>query len=117
MQQQQQDLQGRAPAAWAHSGDSLVTLADASSHLRNMRQRLALIQSSAVPLPQFNPLPPRIDDRFTATSTKSRKSMTAPNSFNKFASEVYPIATPPIVDFISGDSSRLHGRDPRVVGA
>lgn len=115
--QHQQHIQGRAPAAMTHCGDSLVTLADASSHLLNLQQRLALIQRSAVPLPQFNPLPPRIDDRFPATSAKSRKSTVTPDAFNRFASEVYPIANPPIVDFIPGDNSRLHGRDPRVFGA
>lgn len=95
------------------SGD-LVTLVDSSNHLRNMQRKLSLVQRQSTSVPQLNPLPPVIDDRMGFTFTKVRKSMAPPHAFNKFRSEVYPVAKPPVHQFVVGSNSRLQGRDPVV---
>lgn len=97
--------------------DSLAALADASSRLRNLDQRLSLTQSCAAPLPLTSPLPVRLDDRLTAAGTRARKSVLGGRGVDRMASEAYPLATPPRIDFLPGDNSRLQGRDPTVVYA
>lgn len=97
--------------------DSLVALADASSHLRNLQRRLSLVQASAAPLPVVSPLPARLDDRMGGACTRGRKSAMESHSIDRMSSEAYPVPAPPRVDFLPGNNSRLAGRDPTVVYA
>ena len=97
--------------------DPLVALADASSRLRNLQRRLSLAQASAAPLPAVSPLPPRVDDRLAAAGTRARKSALGARGIDRMASEAYPLAAPPRIDFVTGANSRLRGRDPTVVYA
>jgi hypothetical protein len=100
--------------AWAPLSQccTLSQLADASSQLRHLQQ-LSLVQRPVGPL-QAGPC--AADDRPAFTFSKVRKSMLPPDAFNRFASEVYPLAATR-VDFIIGSNSRLVGRDPRVTWA
>lgn len=97
--------------------DPLVALADASSRLRNLQQRLSLAQGVAKPLPVVSPLPARVDDRMSAAGTRARKSVLGSRGVDRMSSEAYPLAAPPVVEFVLGDNSRLRGRPATVVYA
>jgi hypothetical protein len=101
----------QGPCSERASAAYLTTLTDSASHLRNLRRRLSLVQASARPLPQLNPLPPVVDDRLVFTFSRARKSMLPPYAPNRIASEVYPIPAPPRHEFLPGANSRLIGRD------
>lgn len=93
----------------------LGALADASSALRNLHHRLSLVQSVSAPLPQFNPVSPIIDDRLGGAFTKARKSVLTPLAPDRIRSELYPVASPPMHQFLPGQNSRHIGRVPVVV--
>ena len=93
----------------------LAALADASALLRNMHHRLSLTQTASVPLPQFNPVPPAVDDRLSGAFTRGRKSVLTPPAPDRIRSELYPVAAPPIHQFLPGQNSRYIGRVPVVL--
>lgn len=97
--------------------DPLVAMVEASSRLRNLTSRLSLVQSGAAPLPPVSPLPARLDDRLASAGTRVPKSVVGGRGIDRFASEAYPIAAPPRIDFVMGDNARLADRDPTVVYA
>lgn len=94
----------------------IVALTESSNHLRDLRNKLRLVQRQATALPAANPVPPMLlDDRLGGTFTRTRKSFLVPMAPDRIRSEVYPIATPPHHDFKVGQNSRYLGRDPVVM--
>ena len=98
------------------SNAEIASMVNASNHLLNLQQKLTLVQQQVPRIPGANPLPSRLDDRFSTLLTRGKKSITPPEAINRFASEMYPISVPPMVNFISGKNSRYIGRDPKVIG-
>lgn len=98
------------------SNSEIASMVNASNHLLNLQQKLSLVQRQVPCIPKTSCLPPRLDDRFSTLLTRGKKSITPPEAINRFASEMYPISQPPMVDFISGQNSRYIGRDPKVIG-
>lgn len=94
--------------------DELVALTEASNRLRDVHRHLSLVQRPAVPLPQFNPMPSRIDDRLSGAFTKARKSVVNPLAPNRIVSELYPLPNPPFHPFVPGLNTRHIGRVPAV---
>lgn len=93
----------------------LVALTDSSNHLRDLQNKLRLVQRQAITIPQFNPMPPRlVDDRMTGTFTKTRKSYVVPVAPDRMRSEWYPLSNPPFNPFATGQNTRYIGRDPQV---
>lgn len=93
----------------------LVALTDSSNHLRDLQNKLRLVQRQAIAVPKVNPLPPRVgDDRLSGTFTKTRKSYLVPVAPDRIRSEWYPLSNPPYNPFAIGQNSRHIGRDPQI---
>lgn len=98
------------------SAKELDVLAASSNALRNLQRKLTLVQRPVCSIPDLNPIPGRLDDRFDGgVLTRSKKSVLPVDAYNKFSSELYPVPDPPRVDFFLGKNSRLIGRDPKVL--
>lgn len=94
------------------STPELVALVDASSHLKNLRRHLSLVQRPSAPLPPVSAVQPHLDDRFGAAATKVRKSAMLGVAPDRIRSEGAPPL--PFHQFVIGTNSRAMGRDPRV---
>lgn len=115
----QQQPVGHLPSATPAPVDPLVTLADATAALRNLQHLSLAPPAVAAPaLPARSPLPARVeDDRLVFGGTRRRRSAHGDLWPDRIASEVYPLAAPPRIDFLPGSNSRMAGRDPIVVHA
>lgn len=92
----------------------LDALVASSNHLLNLQAKLTKVQQSVQGMPLRSPVQMRVDDRFGGGAlTRGKKSVLPPDAFNRFESEVYPVA-PPRVDFYIGSNTRWIGREPQV---
>lgn len=96
------------------SSAELQALVNSSNHLLGLQRKLTKNQAAAAGMPRLNPLRPAVlDERYGSVLTRSKKSALQPQYSDRMTSEYYPLPAPRI-DFISGASSRLIGREPAV---
>jgi hypothetical protein len=93
----------------------LAALVASSNHLLNLQMKLTKSHHQVSPgLPGLNAVQMRVDDRFSGgVLTRGKKSTLPPEAFDRFASEVYPMAAA-APDFVLGTNTRWIGREPVV---
>jgi hypothetical protein len=86
--------------------NDLTALVESSNYLLNMERKLTKVQTPVPGVPPATFVRMHLDDRFSAEQTRIRKSATPPGTFDRTATESYPLPVPRVIDFTPGMNSR-----------
>jgi hypothetical protein len=94
---------------------TLAAVVTGSSKLLNLDIKASKTGYVATGVPDINGLPGRLDPFLDATWTRRKKGAEDPFAKDRFASELYPVARPPVHEFVFGSQARMMAREPRLV--
>ena len=105
------------PAASRYRTD-LDVLTEASTSLFNMGRPLGKFprfEWPGGPTRNVPMLPGRLDFHIQSRVTRTKRAAKDPYSFDRMASEKYPVPAPTHLKFVTGNATRLEGRDQVVL--
>ena len=96
--------------------DVPVARAESANFLYGLQRKLTKVQRAAPRVPR-SLVRMRLDDRMSAEGTRIRKSATPPGTFDRTATETYPLPAPSVVERTWGVDTRWLKRGNEVRSA